>query len=267
VPGAAADESPHNAGVPPDTAPAPRRPQLATETVVQHLEDLIFHGELEPGDSLPSESELAQALDLSRLTVREAVRALQARGLIEVAHGRRPIVAHPNARPLTDFFSASVRRDPRSLFELLEVRLAIEVHAAQLAALHATPGDLAAIAAHLDVMRRSAEDESAFHQADIRFHAAIAAASGNRMLMFMLEGMEGSLHLSRLESIRGHKSRSDGLAHLIDQHADIYRCIATRDVAGATAEMRRHLVDTRNDLRAAFSLTTIGGAEGRHRPR
>jgi GntR family transcriptional repressor for pyruvate dehydrogenase complex len=93
---------------------------------VQHIEGLIFSGELEPGANLPSESELASSLDLSRLTVREAFRSLEARGLLEVAHGRRPIVAHPNARPLSDFFSASLHHDARSLFELVEVRLAIE---------------------------------------------------------------------------------------------------------------------------------------------
>lgn len=231
-----------------------RRSGPATDAVVAHLERIIFGGQVEPGDSLPSEAELAAALGVSRLTVREGVRSLQARGLVDVAHGRRPAVAHPNAVPLHDFFSASVRRDARGLLELLEVRLAVEVHTAQLAARNATRADIGGLRAALDAMTASAEDEDAFNDADVRLHAAIAAASGNRMLSFLVEGMEASLHSSRMHSIRGYLSRAPDLGPLIALHRDIVDRIADRDADGAAASMRTHLVATRNDLRAAFSL-------------
>ncbi|HEX3202402.1 MAG TPA: winged helix-turn-helix domain-containing protein, partial [Actinomycetes bacterium] len=88
-----------------------------TETVVQRLEDLVL-GELEPGAELPSEAELAVRFEVSRLTVREAARWLQARGLVEIRQGRRTVVAHPNAGPIGGFFTAAVRRDPRQLLDL-----------------------------------------------------------------------------------------------------------------------------------------------------
>ena len=230
------------------------RAGLATEVVIEHLEHLVLGSDLEAGDSLPSEAELSARLGVSRLTVREGVRSLQARGLIEVAHGRRPIVAHPNAAPLHDFFSASVRRDTRGLLELLEVRLAVEVHTAALAARHATRADISGLRAALETMRTGAGDEAAFNGADIRFHAAIAAASGNRMLSFLVEGMEESLHSSRMHSIRGYLSKGGDLAPLVALHEEIVDRIAERDADGAAATMRRHLVATRNDLRAAFAL-------------
>ena len=62
------------------------------------------------------------------------------------------------------------------------------------------------------------------------------------------------MHLSRLESIRGHRSRSRRLMPLVEQHAEIYRCIADRDGRGAVASMRRHLLETSTDLKAAFAL-------------
>ena len=182
------------------------------------------------------------------------MRSLLARGLIDVAHGRRPVVAHPNAAPLHDFFSASVRRDSRALLELVEVRLAVEVHTAQLAARHATRADLAALQAALDAMHASGGDEDAFNAADMRFHAAIAAASGNRMLSFLVEGMEGSLHSSQMHSIRGYLSRDPDLGPLIGLHQEVYDRIADRNAEGAAASMRKHLIGTRNDLRAAFAL-------------
>ena len=225
----------------------------ATVEVVWHLERLIFSGDAEPGDPLPSETELAATLGLSRLTVREGVRALQARGLVQVSHGRRPVVAHPNATPLSDFFSASVRRDSRGLLELLEVRLAVEVHSAQLAATHATRADIAALEMALDAMQSSPHDDEQFSDADVRFHAAVASASGNRMLNFLVEGMEEPLHHGRLHSLRGTRNRTD-IESLIDQHAEIYDRIVARDARGAAASMRRHLIQTRSDLRTGFTL-------------
>lgn len=240
---------------PADRAATPRRrTQLVTDGVMAHLEDLIFGDAMEPGDSLPSEAELAAELGVSRLTVRECIRALQARGLVEVSHGKRPVVAPPNALPLADFFSASVRRDAGGLLELLEVRMAIEVHTAQLAARNATMSDLRSLTAALDAMRDAVADEDAFNRADVRFHAAIAAASGNRMLAFLVEGMEGPLHSSRMQSTRGYRSRSGALGALLEAHEAIYARIAERDAAGAAAAMHRHLLATRKDLRVSFAL-------------
>src|SRR5256885_17228092 len=101
-------------------------------SVIERLEGLIFGG-LEPGEALPSEGKLAQALGVSRLTVREATRTLQARGLLEISQGRRPVVTAPNGTLAGDFFQTAVRRDPRSLLDLLDVRRALEVDIARLA--------------------------------------------------------------------------------------------------------------------------------------
>lgn len=232
----------------------PGRGRLATQIVIDHLEGVIFGGVLEAGDSLPSETELSGELGVSRLTVREAIRSLQARGLIEVSHGRRPAISPPNAAPLQDFFSAAVRRDARGLFELLEVRLAVEVHTAQLAAQNATRADIVALGAAVQAMRDSKGDEREFNTADIHFHAAVAAASGNRTLSLLVEGMERPLHTSRMQSIRGYRSKAHDIDELVAVHEDIYQHIAARDAKKAAASMRKHLVGTRNDLRAAFAL-------------
>lgn len=237
-----------------DAPLVPRRNGGSAAAATAHVEQLLFSGVLEPGDTLPSESEIAATLGLSRLTIREGLRTLQARGLIEIHQGRRPIVAHANARPLRDFFSASVRRDARGLMELLEVRLAIEVHTTQLAATHATKPDLDALEMALDLMRRSAGDTERFNDADVRFHAAVASASGNRTLSLLVEGMDEPLHASRLSSLRGYRSRSESMDQLIAQHQEIYERIAAHDPRRAAAAMRKHLVETRNDLRAGFAV-------------
>jgi GntR family transcriptional repressor for pyruvate dehydrogenase complex len=237
---------------------APETIPSVTETVVQRLEDLVF-GDLEPGSELPSESDLAGQLGVSRLTVREATRTLQARGLIEVRQGRRPVVAHPNAGPIGDFFMAAVRRDPRQLMDLLEVRRALEVHIAALAAARAGRAATNAMAMALGAMRAVADDPLAFHEADIHFHESVAAASGNQMLSFMIEALERPLHASRMQSIRGHLARGATIEDLIEQHARILDRVEARDATGAGAAMRAHLEQTARDLRAAFALRDVTG--------
>jgi GntR family transcriptional regulator, transcriptional repressor for pyruvate dehydrogenase complex len=227
----------------------------ATDVLIGHMEALIFDGVLQPGDQLPSEAELAEDLGISRLTVREGIRTFQARGLVNISHGRRATLAHPNAAPLRDFFSASVRRDASGLLELLEVRMAVEVHAASLAALHATESDLAALELALEYMKNSANDVESFNDADVRFHAALARASGNKTLGLIVEGMEEPLRAGRMASISGHCSTHQDFEDLIAQHATIYSSVAARNSRGAAAAMARHLTETRKDLAASFKAS------------
>jgi DNA-binding FadR family transcriptional regulator len=224
-----------------------------TATVVGKLENLVL-AELEPGAELPSESDLATGLGVSRLTVREAIKALQARGLVEIRRGRRPTVAFPNARPIGDFFTSVIRRDPRQLLDLLEVRLALEVHIAALAATRASRASVAAMEMALEAMRRegTSDDPDAIHADDIRFHEALAGASGNQMLSFLIEALEDPLHASRMQSLRGHLTRGGTVADVIEQHQRILDRVKARDSRGAAAAMRDHLAQTKRDLRTAF---------------
>jgi GntR family transcriptional regulator, transcriptional repressor for pyruvate dehydrogenase complex len=227
-----------------------------TDAVVRRLEDLVL-GELEPGAELPSEAELAARFQVSRLTVREAARSLQARGLVETHHGRRTMVAHPNAAPIGGFFTAAVRRDPRQLLDLLEVRRALEVHIASLAAAQASRTAVSAMELALAAMREAAEDPVALHEADIAFHASLASGAGNQLLRFLIEAMEEPLRASRMRSMRGHLARGGTVADVIEQHALILERVKARDAKGAAAAMAAHLEQTARDLRAAFTLTGL----------
>jgi GntR family transcriptional regulator, transcriptional repressor for pyruvate dehydrogenase complex len=245
----------HACPVPSSSAAAgqPAEPNR-TETVVRRLDDLVL-GELEPGAELPSESDLAGRFGVSRLTVREATKSLQARGLVEVRQGRRLTVAHPNGRPIGDFFTVAVRRDPRNLMDLLEVRRALEVHIASLAAARASRGSVTGLQMALEAMRTVADDPLELHEADIRFHENLAAASGNQLLTFIIEAMEEPLRASRLRSLSGHLARGGSVEDVIEQHARILERVRARDAEGAAAAMRDHLTQTASDLRAAFAMT------------
>jgi GntR family transcriptional repressor for pyruvate dehydrogenase complex len=230
-----------------ELAPVDRTSVL--ESVLEQLEGLIFGG-LEPGEALPSEGKLAEALGVSRLTVREATRTLQARGLLEVTQGRRPRVAAPNGALLGDFFEIAVRRDPRALLDLLDVRRALEVHIAALAARRATKGDIADMEMSIAAMRAGEGESEAFHAADVRFHENLAAASGNRMLVFLIEALAGPLRESRLRSFAGHRARGGGVEDVVQQHQAILDGVKARSPKAAAQAMRDHLEQTERDLRA-----------------
>jgi GntR family transcriptional repressor for pyruvate dehydrogenase complex len=219
------------------------------DSVIEQIEGLIFGG-LEAGEALPSEGKLAEALGVSRLTVREATRTLEARGLLEITQGRRPMVAAPNGTLVGEFFKIAVRRDTRALLELLDVRRALEVHIATLAARRATKADIADMEMSIAAMG-SAEDElEAFHVSDVRFHENLAAGSGNRLLVFLIEALAEPLRESRLRSFAGHRARGGGMEDVVQQHQKILDAVKARSPKAAAQAMREHLEQTERDLRA-----------------
>ena len=227
------------------------------DSVLERLEDLIFDS-FQPGDTLPSEGKLAQALGVSRLTVREATRALEARGLLEIRQGRRPRVAAPNGALIGDFFQIAVRRNPRALLDLLEVRRALEVHIATLAARRASKGEIADMEMSIAAMRQG-EDPEAFCAADVRFHENLAAGSGNRLLVFLIEAFAEPLREGRLRSFAGHRARVGGLDDVIEQHEAILEAVRARNPKDAAKAMREHLEQTEQDLRALTQGTAEEG--------
>jgi GntR family transcriptional repressor for pyruvate dehydrogenase complex len=228
------------------------------DTVIERLEELIF-SRLEPGEALPSEGQLAEALGVSRLSVREATRTLQARGLLEISKGRRPRVAAPNGSVVGDFFNSAVRRDPRALLDLLDVRRALEVHIAALAARRATNGDIADMDMSIEAMRAAEHEFEAFHTADVRFHENLAAASGNRLLVFLIEAFAEPLRASRQRSFAGHQARGGHVEDVIQQHQAILEAVKSRNPKAAAQAMRDHLQQTEQDLRAHLQDATSEG--------
>jgi GntR family transcriptional repressor for pyruvate dehydrogenase complex len=236
-----------------ETVEAPGR-QSVLGSVIERLEGLVFDG-FEPGATLPSEGKLAEALGVSRLTVREATRTLEARGLVEIRQGRRPTVAAPNSSLVGDFFQIAIRRDPRALLDLLDVRRALEVHIATLAAKRAGQGEIADMEMSIAAMRAAGDDSEAFHTADVRFHENLAAAAGNRLLVFLIEAFAQPLRESRLRSFAGHQARGGGIDDVIEQHQTILDAVKARNPKHAAQAMRSHLEQTEKDLRTLLQET------------
>ncbi|WP_332701523.1 FadR/GntR family transcriptional regulator [Devosia sp.] len=227
--------------------------------------------EMSPGVSLPSEAELATRYDVSRLTIREAVKLLEGRGLLAIARGRKAVVREPDGAAFADFLTSVIRYDSKGLFDLVEVRLALEVQSATLAAKRASRAGIAAIESELQGMRDTVgipgeamthEQEVGFHTHDVGFHEAVALASGNRVLGFLFEAMARPLREGFFISRRGHEQRGHSLHDTIEAHQRILDCIKAGNGRTAAEAMRIHLKDTERDIRVALSQLARQGSGG-----
>jgi GntR family transcriptional regulator, transcriptional repressor for pyruvate dehydrogenase complex len=241
----------------------PSDPDLRSVSVIvaDKLTDHVL-GQLTPGMSLPSEAELAERYGVSRVTMREAIKMLAGRGLLDVGRGRRAIVRQPDGSVFGDFLSSLIKSDPKCLFDLIEVRRSLEIQSVTMAAQRATRAGITAAESALERMSAAAAElrqgeagaESRFHQADADFHEALALASGNRVLSYLFEGMALPLRESFYASRRGRALRGLSLDDMVSLHASILACVSNGDAKGAAEAMSKLIDDAERDIRAAYGV-------------
>jgi DNA-binding FadR family transcriptional regulator len=186
---------------------------------------------------LPPEGELAARFGVSRATVREAVKVLVARGLIEVRHGVGLFVGHSTERPLSEAVALLVQREHVGPEALLEARLLLEVEIAGLAAARATADDLAAMEQALADLGRVDAPLDVQTAADAEFHLALARAAQNPIFVAVGEAVRKPL----LESMRATYPLDGGPAHRHREHAAVYEAVRARQPEAARLAMLRML--------------------------
>ncbi|MFC5462714.1 FadR/GntR family transcriptional regulator [Massilia niabensis] len=202
--------------------------------VSSKIEELIRAENIQPGERLPSERDLALKLGVSRTSLREALIALELGGTVEVRGGSGVYVSE-QATPVAEVPTAGP-----GPFEVLAARRLIEVEMAALAAKHASDSAIDAILVSVLEMEQHHEDRSGNEQADRNFHLAIARATGNSAMVGVIEylwSQRGSLWHKLKEHFQTEELRQQTL---ID-HRNIFAAIAAHDQAGARTAMRAHL--------------------------
>ncbi|WP_018130914.1 FadR/GntR family transcriptional regulator [Effusibacillus pohliae] len=212
------------------------KPKKVYEQVAQHIQSLIEQGVYKPGDKLPTLVEMAELLNVGRATVREAFSALQAKGLIEIRHGEGSFVRSIDLEQLQEPMSIALMRGD-DLLELLEVRKILEVGAAELAARNRTEADLEDMRQALDVMGAHQESEPESVEADFQFHMAVAKASGNSMLISLIQTIAPTMQstMNRSRSISGPPR------DLLYDHIQVYRGIEAKQPEAARQAMYNHI--------------------------
>ena len=249
----------------------PRDPNQITAVarVAAELGERILSN-LRPGAQLPSEAEMAADFNVSRITIREALKVLSGRGLVSMGRGRKALVSQPDGAMFGAFLTSLIKSDPKSLFDLLQVRRSLEIQSVVLATRHASRAGLGAVEAALRAMQsaasivdagdKSAEAERDFHRADVRFHETLALSGGNRVLTYLFEAMESSLFEAFITSNRGRRAGLT-MADQCREHGLILQHVAARDEKAAVDAMSAILDTAEADLRAAVEGVRPGNVE------
>lgn len=219
--------------------------------VTSELGGRIVAGGFAPGETLPTEAMLCAALGVSRTTVREAMKRLHGKGLVAVSPRNgtrvRPTVHWNQFDPEVLAWRVAAGVDAAMLDQLYEIRDCFEPRACQLAASHGSADEHAAIAAHFDDLAAPGVDVERGIAADLAFHLAIFAATGNVFFISLGAAISTALRLSFGLSQR----RAPIPAAELRLHEDVCRAILARDGAAAALSMRRLLDASRRTLAIA----------------
>ncbi|MBN9140980.1 MAG: FadR family transcriptional regulator [Micrococcales bacterium] len=205
--------------------------------VTSSLLDLFTSGSVAPGTRLPPERRLAEVLAVSRSAVREALATLDTLGVVEARPGAGTYLRAQRSAVLPESIRWSMLVGERDLDELVELRSALEIHAAWLAAESAAGPTAARLAPQLARAAASLDDLGAFLEADREFHRELARACGNTTLQDLLDithGLVGSL-VGASADARHHA------AIALAEHREVHAAIAAGDPEAASAAMRSHM--------------------------
>ena len=216
------------------------------EQIVQQVEDSILKGVLKPGNQLPPERELAQQFGVSRTAVREAVKALREKGLVEAYPGRGTFVTEGTTQAVRQSLDRMIKiGQPEGSSFLAEVRSILEPEIAALAATRADEEDLTTMREAAEVMDNAMRDPDAYIEADLDFHLALAEAADNPIILSLIDSIVGLLREQRMRIFQVDGGPERGQYH----HKQILRAIEERDANGAREAMKAHLEQVKEDSR------------------
>ena len=227
----------------------PEKTKRLSEKVSETLKGLIIEEGFAAGDRFYSEHELTGLLGVSRSSVREAVRILEATGWVRVIHGKGIFVAGASPQEV-EAFSEWLRRNEDGILEHFEIRLIIDPKAAAYAAKNADDRDIQALRDLCETFCRSVDSKATedLVRLDSQLHAAIAKSTKNRTLAILMKTMTRVLPEGWISSLHvpGRARKT------VEEHRRIVDAIARRDPAAAEREMTEHLTRALEDIRASI---------------
>ncbi|UCD80304.1 MAG: FadR family transcriptional regulator [Desulfobacterales bacterium] len=214
----------------------PIKQEKISAKIAGQIKSLIAKGELKPGDVLPPERELVKVFKVSRASLREALKSLTGMGFLEITHTHRTIVKSLAAGRITEPLDHLIREDIHTVFELIEVRKAIETWNAYYAAVRADDEDVARLESSIGSMRQKIDQHSSAVEDDANFHIAVSQAAHNKIQTHLMFSIYDLLK----ESIANYFDNFK-LNYILDQHYRVVEAIKKNDPVLASRRMREHL--------------------------
>lgn len=204
--------------------------------VAEQLQAHIL-GKLKPGDMLPPERVLVQKFGVSRSSIRDAIRSLEALGLLEPRQGVGTVVRDPSFDAVGNHVATALLQKRKIIKELLDVRMIIEPALARRAAVHASPGQIAEMQAILTRQEQKVRQDELATEEDSAFHYNISLAADNSVMLKLANVLMDLLRETRERSLQVGGRQEKSLA----AHRRILAALQKGDAAAAEAAMRRHL--------------------------
>ena len=218
----------------------PIRPKRISDQVFDQLRELIFRGDYQPGQKIMTERELAEALNVSRNSVREAINKLVTLRFLEQRQGQGTFVRSIDEAVQIPLATVMETQDA-TLIDLLEMRMGIECTAASLAAQRIRAEELRDIAQALADMEQDIQAGGLGTEGDLAFHMAIAAATKNPLQIYIMKNVSNFLHVSIRENLLHLYQEAENIEKILKQHKAILEAIRRRDPEAAYNAMRRHI--------------------------
>ena len=213
--------------------------ETLAEQAARNLIAFIEAHDLKPGKLLPPESQLAADFGVSRPIIREALKSLEGKGIVEVISGKGVFVKPLDSQPLQLFFQRAVRIEREAIIDLMELRKGIEVQCAAFAAQRSTSDDIAQLAEIVAEMRRNLHSPDAYVELDVAFHRQIAAMTHNPMLFHLVVAIRDAIKDALHESMLRNQT-DEQLEHVQAGHEAILSSLEQADIAAAEHAMAAH---------------------------
>jgi GntR family transcriptional repressor for pyruvate dehydrogenase complex len=218
----------------------PIKPKRLSDQIFEQLRDSIYRGQMQPGEKLPPERELAAAFNVSRPSLKAAMDKLIHIGLIEQRQGQGTFVRSMESRYDQNPLRMVLEGEEVTLVDLLEMRLGLEVQAASMAARRATDQDIHALKMCVQDMLSKVKEGEVGSDEDVAFHMTIAYATKNPAQIYLMRSFYDLLFQGINES-RFYLSEAGNLEQMGQQHRSILQCIQDRDPVAAQERMREHI--------------------------
>ncbi len=240
----------------------PLKRKSRQEYVMEQIQDLIIQNALKPNDYLPSEIEMAQALNVSRSTVREALRRLETMGIVDISHGERPRVSTLNLERFLDALRMFMVIDKDEFIDLMELRKILEIGAVDIVIDKLTPEHAENLKRYIEIMKENIDDPEVFALNDFNFHLELIKATENFLLHKLMDIV--GVALLKVQRIT---SRFPSSKTAIPHHEAILDALLKRDKNKAKKILTEHIDTSKQKLIEYFNLreknrsTTITSVE------
>lgn len=218
----------------------PIKPKRISDQVFDQIRELIYRGNLKPGEKLMPERELAEAMNVSRTTIRDAIQRLVVMGLIIQKQGQGTFVKTADPQEESPLAKVMQAQDA-SIEDLLEVRMGLECNAAALAARRADENDINAMELSIEEMKKEVKSGRLGTEADTSFHMAVAYATKNPLQILIMRNFYDYLFHGIRENLARLYENMDNIDIILNQHRIIVDAIKSRDSYQSYSAMKDHV--------------------------